>query len=98
MGVCADYQIPHSFFLGGPHEWTQLDRDKAIWWKFRSKQVCGSCGTRADEWKQDPYFYVAQTVRCRGCELTMQAKKSIKPEDGDGWQVRLDRRNFDGVS
>jgi hypothetical protein len=90
MGVCADYRIPHSEFLS----WDQLDRDKAIWWRFRANQACSACGTRADEWKADPYFYVAKAVRCRGCELTMQTKKSIKPEDGDGWQVRLDRRGL----
>jgi hypothetical protein len=72
MAVCEAYRISHSHFLGGPDEWTQLDRDKAIWWQARQASVCQSCGTRPAEWDETegghPHAYKTEIAHCRGCQ------------------------------
>lgn len=37
--------------MGGPDEWTELDRAKALAWQTRERQKCGTCGTVPSEWK-----------------------------------------------
>lgn len=89
MAVCAAYRVPHSEFLS----WTQLDRDKAIWWHIRQAEACPSCGTRAEEWHADHNAYVAKSYRCRGCEITAQAQAQLNEKrDGRGVHVALRRR------
>jgi hypothetical protein len=81
MAVCAAYQISHSHFLGGPPEWTQLDRDKAIWWLARTAATCQGCGTRHEEWDPEdgghPDAYIGALTHCRGCEVRASAQESF---------------------
>jgi flavoprotein len=80
LAVCAEYQISHSHFLGGPPEWTVHDRNKAIMWHIRQKETCPNCNTREREWNPemggDRQAYGVETYRCRGCEV-----KAMFPED-----------------
>lgn len=72
MAYCGPRGLPHSFFLGGPHLWTQADRDKALAWQELDRQTCKGCGTRPEEWdpeqggSRDAWEYVIDV--CPGCE------------------------------
>lgn len=74
MAVCRQYQIPHSHFHGGPNEWTESDRGKAIAYEHHLKEACGRCGTRKEDWRDDdgqllPEPQWAAVIRfCDGCE------------------------------
>jgi hypothetical protein len=80
MAVCAEYRMPHSEFLS----WSQLDRDKAIWWHVRVKSTCQNCGTRDAEWEEEhgghPWAYLPAVGHCRGCEVKAQAQRDIDDE------------------
>lgn len=92
MSYCGPRGIPHSHFLGGPVEWTPLDRHKAIWWMLREAEKCPSCGTRPAEW--DPAQggqmqpYIAVQHRCWGCVTTASAQDQLD-EDEPGLSIRL---------
>lgn len=91
MAVCHHYRIRHSEFLS----WDADDRDKAVWHYVRERQTCRSCGTRPEEW--DPargghhHAYVAESERCRGCEVRQAAEASLTGEEGRGVHVVLTR-------
>ena len=97
MGTCEAYNISHSHFLGGPPEWTQADRDKAIWYQLRKAETCSSCGTHPDDW--DPaagghrHAYTAVPTRCAGCAVLEQARLAhdADPHKGRGETVVLKR-------
>lgn len=92
MAVSAEYQVPHSEFLG----WDKQDRDKAIWWHIRKRSACPSCGTRPEEWDETRgghrHAYIARKDRCHGCAARQQVEASITDEDGRGVHVVLERR------
>jgi hypothetical protein len=96
MAVCAEYRVPHGYFLGGPFRWTQLDRDKAIWWHVRQKQTCSQCGTREEEWDPelggDRQAYGAEYRRCRGCEVKAMAEDALTSDFGRGIYISM-RKN-----
>jgi len=79
--VCAAHHCSHSHFLGGPPEWTQLDRDKAIWWQIRTATTCSQCGTRPEEWDEkrggDLNAYAGTVAHCRGCEVRAQMQEQF---------------------
>jgi len=86
MRLCREYRIPHSYFRGhGDGTWTDLDRRKALAHEDYLKQVCPSCGTRAEEWDEqaggDEDAYRATTHRCIGCQVL--ADKQTEVPDGD---------------
>lgn len=64
----------------GPNDpqWTEDDRDKALWWMIHEREKCPSCGTRSDEHdpKQggDLHAYEWKTTHCRGCEILAQGR------------------------
>lgn len=72
MRVCAAYGIPHSEFLS----WSKTDRDKALWWDIRQRETCQSCGTRAEEWTEDPQAYTWKVDSCPGCEVREAGQKT----------------------
>ena len=94
MRVCESYRIPHSHFLGGPLEWTQTDRDKALWYQRRKAETCPSCGTHPDDWDPDkgghPNAWIPADHHCKGCQRlemareqqTKRAEKGEKPLKG----------------
>lgn len=88
MEYCAPLGIPHSKFL----QWDSDDRDKAIAWQLRRMSTCPRCRTRDDEWEHDHHAYVAEKVRCRGCEVREAAEASLTQEDGRGAYVTLRKR------
>lgn len=96
MQVCESYRIPHSHFLGGPPIWTQLDRDKALWYAAWRAEMCPGCGTHPDEW--DPAkggsrtAYVAEQVRCPGCAASEQLRESIESQKVKDRGVRVELR------
>lgn len=65
LAYCVPLGIPHSRFLS----WTEDDQDKALAWRAEQAQHCHSCGTRRDEWEDDPFAYVVHSDQCPGCEL-----------------------------
>ena len=101
MGVCREYRISHSHFLGGPPIWTAADRDKAIWDQLRRAQMCQQCGTHPDDWDPDKGgsrdAYTAIVRRCPGCAATEQKRAELDsdPDKGRGETVGLKRREDD---
>ena len=95
MAACARIGISHSHFLGGPPAWTDLDRDKAVWFEIYERERCPSCGTRPDEW--DPakgghdHAYVATLHTCWGCVALAEKQKVIKEADQASVRPRLER-------
>ncbi|MFE1949928.1 hypothetical protein ACFW9D_05600 [Streptomyces sp. NPDC059524] len=93
MDLCRQYQIPHSQLRGhGDGTWTDLDRRKALAHEAYLKQICPSCGTRADEWDEQAGgaedAYTAITHRCIGCQLIADKQKTV-PEGADGNGVKV---------
>jgi hypothetical protein len=98
MTLCQDvYKISHSHFLGGPPEWTQLDRDKAIWKNIRTKEKCSNCGTREAEWDPlqggDRQAYTVRAYRCRGCEVKAMYPEALLESLGKGVYLYLGRND-----
>lgn len=95
--MCEAYRISHSHFLGGPPEWTQADRDKAVWYQLRKAETCSSCGTHPDEWDPakggDRHAYAAAVHRCPGCAQLEQgqAAQENDPNKGRGEKIILKR-------
>lgn len=90
--VARAYQVRHSVFLG----WSKQDRDLAIWELVRSRQTCGSCGTREAEWLPseggDRHAYRAEQHRCPGCEALEYGREQLdRDKAGKGVSVRLVR-------
>ncbi|GAA4849754.1 hypothetical protein GCM10023403_10690 [Pseudonocardia benzenivorans] len=95
MDYCGPRGIPHSHFLGGPPQWTDEDRDKALWWLIHDNAKCPNCGTRPDEW--DPakgghdHAYLAELHKCWGCDTSAGAEQAIDEKDRGTVSVRLTR-------
>jgi hypothetical protein len=87
--VCRQYGISHSHFLGGPPVWTDDDQDKAIAYEALLRVTCSSCGTRDEEWKEDPVAYLGHLWRCPGCETLELEKKNVPEEGAEGIHVGL---------
>lgn len=95
MAYCAPRGVPHSFFLGGPHLWTEDDREKALAWQEMERQSCSSCGTRAEEWDPDQggdlRAYVAEDRVCLGCQTVEShtaKKKDAERQRGEKVYMR----------
>lgn len=88
MGVCRQYQISHSYFLGGPPRWTEDDQDKALAYERYTRAKCGNCNTSLEEWEEDQFAYVGHQWRCPGCEIIEQERGTV-PEDQKGVQVGI---------
>ncbi|MGI5232858.1 hypothetical protein [Actinoallomurus sp. CA-142502] len=76
-------------------EWSQDDRDKAIWMLVRERQTCPSCGTRAEEWDPeqggDRAAYRAVVDVCRGCQERESREDTLTDDQrGRGVFVRLE--------
>ena len=65
--------IPHSEFLG----WDPDDQDKALAFVRDSATRCGGCGTRKDDWEDDPDAFVGWHETCPGCERLEQEKNNV---------------------
>ncbi len=102
MAYCGPRGLPHSFFLGGPHAWTQDDRDKALAWQELDRQSCPSCGTRAEEWNPEhgghPRAYAAEHTSCDGCAAIDRAHDSKDFEGLRGHKIRLRARTPDELA
>ena len=75
MAYCGPRGIPHSWFLGGPYQWTELDRVKAIAWDRHRAESCNRCGAHPDDWidpetgrPYDPPPHTFGVERCYSCE------------------------------
>ncbi|MFB6643166.1 hypothetical protein ACFCYF_38750 [Streptomyces chartreusis] len=92
LELCDRWGIPHSRFLGGDGRWTDLDRAKALAWRVWQHGLCPECRTREDDWDAakggDPHAYVADTVRCRGCEAIEQERDQV-PDGRPGYGVKI---------
>jgi hypothetical protein len=94
LSACDRFGIPHSFFLGGPHVWTEEDRDAAIAFDVVRSMRCPHCGTFADEWV-DPRTglthgtppYVTKVVQCWGCSEREEELKDLRGKQERGADV-----------
>lgn len=81
--------MSHSAFLA----WPKDDRDKATWQHVRSKQTCGSCGTREAEWLESAggsrTAHRAVLKRCPGCEAMETFRATLDDKRGKGTYVAL---------
>lgn len=94
MELCHAYGIPHSHFTGaGDGRWSALDRAKSLAYLAFQRSVCDGCGTRQAEWDEqqaggDRFAYVAEPVRCPGCELIEMEREQI-PQGAEGRGVKI---------
>lgn len=92
LELCDHFGIPHSRFLGGDGSWSALDRAKALAWRAWQRAACGECGTRLEDWDPehggDRNAYVADTVRCPGCERIAQ-ERDLVPDGRPGYGVKI---------
>jgi hypothetical protein len=93
MELCRAYRIPHSYFRGhGDGTWSDLDRRKALALEEHRRQVCPSCGTRAEEWDEntggDEFAYTAITHRCLGCQTIADRQEEV-PQGPEGHGVKV---------
>ncbi|MEW2267802.1 hypothetical protein [Streptomyces sp. NPDC047868] len=93
LELCDRWGIPHSKFRGhGDGTWSELDRRKARAYADYARAVCGTCGTRADEWDEDlggdEDAYRAITHRCIGCQIVTDKQKTV-PEGDEGHGVKV---------
>jgi hypothetical protein len=93
MELCHQWGIPHSQFRGhGDGSWSDLDRRKALAYADFLKQVCHSCGTRAEEWDEnaggDEFAYTAVTHRCIGCQTIADRQEEV-PQGPEGHGVKV---------
>lgn len=109
MATARQYQVPRSLLLGRvplPAEplWLDEDLEWALAYEGFLGSICRRCGTRHEEWRNNPDAYVAVPTRCPGAEALAIADKDI-PEDeqargaysvlvrGDEFDVRLEQRD-----
>jgi hypothetical protein len=64
LAYCVPLGIPHSVFKS----WDVDDQDKALAYRYDDALRCRSCGTRADDWDDDPDAFIADVEICKGCE------------------------------
>jgi hypothetical protein len=98
LRLCDRWGIPHSHFLGGPNEWSDLDRAKAHAYADYMLTVCPQCGTRPDEWDPeqggDRAAYVADFHVCPGCSVTGELAGQVnRDEHVPGRSITLVRRD-----
>lgn len=97
MEACEVFRIPHSHYLGGPLQWTDLDREKAEAHRAWKALACPDCGTRGSDW--DPkqgghrHMFIGDIERCLGCEVLEQTRAQVGDDD-KGMKVFL-RRNLE---
>jgi hypothetical protein len=91
MAVARQYGQPRSIVLGrrlpkpGKRLWLPEDLEWAIAYEQYLATVCGSCGTRREDWERDPDAYVAVTDRCPGChELAISDEEIPEAERARG--------------
>ena len=87
LAYCVPRGIPHSFFLGGPNEWTAEDRGKVHSYRIRENERCLQCGQFSGDWQDpetlrplddppaEPIFYY-----CEPCMVAADKKEEL-PED-----------------
>lgn len=105
MSYCAPRGIPHSLFLGrvveaGEPQWLDADRDKALWWLIHDRMTCPGCGTRPDEFENDPDAYIPEPHHCRGCEVKARGDEHFerhRKEYRRGTSMQLVRRRDEEV-
>lgn len=99
LGLCDRWGIPHSHFLGGPLEWSELDRAKALAYVAYESTRCPDCRVREQEWNPDlggnRDAYIGDSRRCETCRRAEDESENIHtlPEaERKGLKVVL-RRN-----
>lgn len=87
LQYCDEHGLPHSFFLGGAHRWTPVDRAKALAYLLEKAEICALCGTAEWVWKENRRAYTPVEHHCPGCYM----KSSLEQEAGDtpGTTIRL---------
>lgn len=87
MAVAEKYATPRSIVLGRPLPaageplWLPDDLEWAIAHEQFKATICGSCGTRREEWEDDPDAYVAVTDRCPGCHEIAISDEDIPEQE-----------------
>jgi hypothetical protein len=96
MAICGPAAIPHSFFLGGPWRWTDLDRAKQREWHKREQERCAGCGVHPElvdvERGGDPNALELSSTLCVTCEQLDrqrdQFQKQRLPGEHQIWRRR----------
>jgi predicted Fe-S protein YdhL (DUF1289 family) len=65
--------IPHSEFLS----WTEDDQDKALAYHREMARMCKGCGTRQEEWDDDPDAYIGDLQYCEGCARLADERNNL---------------------
>lgn len=79
LSYCVPLALPHSQFKS----WDEDDQDKALAYMDDKSYRCGGCGTRPDDWDDDPDAYIADVVVCKGCErLEMERQNDVAKRSG----------------
>jgi len=85
LDYCVPLGIPHSKF----EAWSEDDREKALAYRREMAKICSGCGTRHEEWDEDPDAYIGWITRCEGCKRVAQEKRNITEKDSDHVRVGL---------
>lgn len=92
LAICEQYQVSHSHYMGGPNDWTALDRAKAESYAEWKLDTCHRCGTRPEQWDHrrggHQNAYIAEVDECRGCLLLDEMREQL-PKDSKGVDVYL---------
>ena len=104
--MCVEtLRVPHSHFLGGPNEWTDLDRAKVRAYREWRAEVCSGCGTHASEWDPkrggDRNAYVATLTYCQGCSRLHESREQEVDDDARArgvHQVLMPRAEYERLA
>lgn len=89
LAYCVPLGLPHSEFLA----WSADDQDKALAFLSDRSERCQDCGTKPAEW--DPAqggsrtAYVAEPIRCLGCETRAQAHRDLQHDADQNLGVHI---------
>lgn len=78
MKWCADHGLRHSELLA----WDPEDRSKLMAFLMEDSARCGSCGTAAWEWNEDPFAYEAMPTQCHGCMIKEMSQEEAADQPG----------------
>ena len=58
-------------------------------WRLEKLAACSECGTRKDEYTEDPNAYVAEADRCPGCEKIAWERRSWVEDEASTYGLRF---------
>lgn len=86
MRFCNAAGIPHSWFTGGVHEWTEDDQNKALALERDNQKRCPDCRHYPHE---DPGNIVGDLTRCQWCARLDVAADRLAQYEGVKYGMKI---------